>query len=99
MQTFKCTSAKYKASSVWCFYSMLRTSIQTNHNVDINYPKLQTFLKKASVGYRAKKSKGFQPSEIRNFLCNAPDKEFLAAKVTFFMCFLASVTIYPFCRS
>ncbi|KAJ6642733.1 hypothetical protein Bhyg_07687, partial [Pseudolycoriella hygida] len=31
---------KYAPSSIWCFYSMLRSSIKYNYNVDIDYPKV-----------------------------------------------------------
>ena len=46
---------KYKLSSLWAFYSMLRSTINIKHNVNIeNYPKLRAFLKILSDGFRSK---------------------------------------------
>lgn len=61
---------------------MLRTTIQRNHNVDINYPKLHTLLKKYSVGFKPKKSNVFEARDIASFLSEAPDDAFLVIKVT-----------------
>ncbi|KAJ8940418.1 hypothetical protein NQ318_009347 [Aromia moschata] len=47
-------------------------------NIDISkYKKLHTFLKRKSEGYIGKKSKTFSPEEIRTFVDEAPDNQFL----------------------
>jgi hypothetical protein len=49
-----------KSSTLWSRYSMLKASLVVNNNVDITkYCKLVAFLKRQSVGYKAKKSKIF----------------------------------------
>ena len=49
-----------KPSTLWCYYSMLKSVLAIKKNIDISkYPKLIAFLKKKSTGYRAKKSKHF----------------------------------------
>ncbi|KAJ6647342.1 hypothetical protein Bhyg_02564, partial [Pseudolycoriella hygida] len=71
----------YAPSSIWCIYSMLRTSIECNHNVSINYPKLHTLLKQFSVGHNPKKSNVFEGDHVMRFLNEAPDQDHLALKV------------------
>lgn len=44
-------SANYQSSTLWSVYSMLKSTINVNHGVDIStYQKLKAFLKKKSVG-------------------------------------------------
>lgn len=71
-----------KSSSLWSYYSMLRSTISIKNNVDISrYAKLMAYLKRKSVGYKAKKSKAFSKNEVVKFLVTAPDEEFLLMKV------------------
>lgn len=80
---FKELSEKYKASTMWCTYSMLRAMISLKHNIRINdYPKLQALLKNSSKGYRPKKSMILTHDQIGEFLKNAPDDKYLAIKVS-----------------
>lgn len=73
---------KYKASTLWSTYSMLRTTLNINNNVNIgNYAKLRAFLKRKSHGYRPRKSKIFTSEEINRFITEAPDNQYLLAKV------------------
>lgn len=73
---------KYKSSSLWSFYSMLRSTLKLNNGVDIEiYTKLRAFLKRTSEGYQAKKAKTFTPEEINKFINEAPDTIYLATKV------------------
>ena len=61
---------------------MLRSVIQSNHNVNMaNYKKLIAYLKKISVGYKPKQAKVFDPVDLRRFLVEADDDEHLLAKV------------------
>lgn len=51
-------STKLKSSSLWSRYSMLRSTLNTNDNVDISqFKKLLAFLRKQEEGYSAKKCK------------------------------------------
>ena len=75
-------STTLKPSTLWSKYSMLRTMIYLNRNVDISkFTNLIAFLKRKASGYQAKKSKVFTKLEIERFMKEADDKEFLLAKV------------------
>lgn len=75
-------SSKFKSSTLWSQYSMLKTMLNINKGVDIsNYSKLRAFLKRKSDGYRARKSKVFTTNEIDKFIKEAPDSIYLLAKV------------------
>lgn len=77
-------SKKFKASTLWTQYSMLRTTLKINNSVDIAmYAKLRAFLKRKSTGYRPKKSKIFTSEEINKFIKEAPDNVYLLAKVCY----------------
>ena len=79
---FSFLSENYAPSSLWSFYSMLRATINTFDHIDISkYTRLLYFLKRKSLGYRAKKSLVFTKDQISKFLCEAPDDTYLAAKV------------------
>lgn len=70
-------------SSLWCEYSMLRTTISINDNEDISkYLKLHAFLKRKNDGYQQKKSNIFTREEINRFLTDAPDENYLLIKVS-----------------
>lgn len=74
--------AKYKPSSLWSFYSMIKSVLKINHDVDLEkYKKLRAFLKRKSEGFQAKKSSTLTPEEIRKFIDRAPDEIFLLHKV------------------
>lgn len=73
---------KYKSSTLWNRYSMLRTMIDTEEEKDISkYTKLRCFLKRKGDDYEPKKSKVFKDEELERFLKQAPDEAFLAVKV------------------
>ncbi|KAJ8916918.1 hypothetical protein NQ315_013388 [Exocentrus adspersus] len=64
-----------KASSLWSTYSMLKSTLQINENMDISqYKKLVAFLKRQNDPYEAKKS-NFDYGK------QAPDDKFLLMKV------------------
>lgn len=78
-------SNKYKASSLWTFYSMLRSTLNINNGINIeNYSKLRAFLKRQSEKHIAKKAKTFTPEQLNNFINEAPDEKYLATKVIAF---------------
>ncbi|XP_026321650.1 uncharacterized protein LOC113231544 [Hyposmocoma kahamanoa] len=73
---------RFKPSSLWCIYSMLKTTVKNKNNIDIkNYSNLTAFLKRRSDGYVARKSKVLSPTDVEKFLKEAPDYQYLATKV------------------
>lgn len=82
MAYFQELSDKYKCSSLWTKYSMLKSTISINHEVDISkYSKLIAFLKRKSQGFKSKKAKTFSAEQLRKFLNEAPGHEHLLSKV------------------
>lgn len=74
---------KMKPSSLWTHCSVIKSVLNVRHNVDISgYRKLYALLKQKSAGYIAKKSKTFSPDQIKRFLDEAPDFNFLCSKVS-----------------
>ncbi|XP_031351581.1 uncharacterized protein LOC116176899 [Photinus pyralis] len=75
-------SKSYKSSTLWKNYSMLRSMLNVRENIDISkFMKLQALLRRKSVGYEAKKFKILQYPELERFINEAPNTEYLAAKV------------------
>lgn len=71
-----------KSSSLWSNYSMLKSTLLINKNVDISkYPKVVSFLKRQSVGYKAKKSKVLTKEEVDKFMEEADNNNYLLIKV------------------
>lgn len=82
MAYFKELSQKYKASTLWSIYSMLKSTISVKEKTDIGaYPILTAFLKRRSTGFVSKKSNVFSAEEVDKFLTEAPDDEYFATKV------------------
>lgn len=78
------TKMKMKSSTLWSYYSMIRTTLNIKHGIDISkYLKLRAFLKKKNEGYCPKKSRVFTKEQFDRFLSDAPDEKYLGAKVTF----------------
>lgn len=76
-------SQKWKSSTLWKTYSILKATIGIKHDIDISrYTKLKAFLKRRSDSYIAKKSKVFTTENVQQFLKNAPDFQYLATKVS-----------------
>lgn len=79
---FQIKSASYKSSSLWTFYSMLRTMISTRNNIDISkFTNLIALLKRKSEGYKAKKSKVLLKNDFEKFLKEADESNHLLLKV------------------
>lgn len=75
-------SKKVKPSSLWSYYSMLKRTLLINDNCDISkFNKLTTFMKTITAGHKAKKSKVLEAEDILKFLTDAPDNDYLLAKV------------------
>lgn len=80
----KYLSKDLRPSTLWTTYSMLRTMLNIKKNVDIStYCKLKSFLKLKSSGYKPKKAKILTSEEMKTFLLEAPDEEYLFTKVSF----------------
>lgn len=76
-------SEKLSPPTLWSNYSMLKSTIATNDSIDISqYHKLTAYLKRLSEGYKGKKSKVLTSEQINQFLSEAPDEIYLAAKVS-----------------
>jgi hypothetical protein len=82
-------SNNYKSSSLWSFYSMLRSTLLVRNGIDISkYLKLQAYLKRQCDTYKPKKSKVLSKSEIDKFITEAPDDTYLMIKVNYFVAFI-----------
>lgn len=79
---------KYKPSTLWSIYSMLKTTMLAKNDINIaEYKKLSAFLKRKSEGFRSKKSKVLSTKDVYSFLKNAPDDKYLLMKVSFVQTF------------
>ncbi|XP_073966826.1 uncharacterized protein isoform X2 [Choristoneura fumiferana] len=75
-------SKTLKPSTLWGIYSMLKATLSSKNNVNINsYKRLTSLLKRFSMGYKSKKSKVLTAENVDTFLMEAPDLIYLAAKV------------------
>ena len=71
---FKDLTKQYKLSTVWGIWSMLCATLRLNQNVDMNnYLLLKNFVNNFSKGYKPKKAKVFNWSQVEKFLKEAPD--------------------------
>lgn len=79
---FENLSTTKKPSSLWAYYSMLRSVILVKKNVDISkYTNLIVLLKRKCEGYRPKKSKILSKQDIARYLQEANDYTCLMKKV------------------
>lgn len=75
-------SKQKKPSSVWAYYSMLKSMVKLKDNVDISsYHTLTAFLKTNASGYEPNKAKVFTEMEIKKFTSEADDYDWLDVKV------------------
>lgn len=71
-----------KPSSLWSEYSMVKSLLLAEKDIDLKqFSKLTAYMKRQSVGYRPKKSKVFSKNDIFKFINDAPDNRFLVMKV------------------
>lgn len=73
-----------QSNKLWTIYSMLRTMLKTQRNIDITkFAKLKIVLKRlSSDGYGTTKSKTLETFDIYRFIADAPDDKYLAMKVS-----------------
>lgn len=82
---FEELSQTYSSTTLWSYYSMLRSMLFAHHNINMDqHTKLKAFLKVKAHGYKAKKFKVFTQEEVNKFITEAPDETYLAAKVGHF---------------
>lgn len=76
-------STSLKPTSLWSQYSMIKSTIKLYNNVDIGeYRKVVSFLKAKNEGYVSERAKMFTAEEIRRFLTEAPDIQYLSHKAS-----------------
>ncbi|GLV40663.1 hypothetical protein CBL_04466 [Carabus blaptoides fortunei] len=86
MSYFQLLSERYTPNSMWSKYSILKSTLLVNDNVDISrYKRLITFLKQRSKGYVPKKSKVLTGDQVMMFLKNARNDTYLLHKVVLVM--------------
>lgn len=82
---FESLSEKYKPTTLWAQYSMLKSTISINEKIDIgSFKEVTPLLKLKSQGFQSKRSNPFKPNEIQEFIARAPDEIYLATKVKLF---------------
>lgn len=82
MAYFNHLSKKFSPSSLWSKYSMIKSILKIKKNIDLGkYFKLTSYLKRLNDGYKPKKSKILEKSDIDKFLLEAPDHIYLLTKV------------------
>ncbi len=73
---------KYKPSTLWSMYSMLKKTLICKENINIGkYCQLYAWLKKTADGFQSKQSNIFTPEEITEFVVKAPNFSYLGMKV------------------
>lgn len=73
---------KWKSSTLWSQYSMVRSMLSIKHDIDISkYKKLRLFLKKQNETFSPKESRILTKEQFDKFLCDAPDEIYLGMKV------------------
>jgi nucleoid DNA-binding protein len=85
---FKELSKKLKPSTIWSVWSILKSTLNTRDNVNINnFLNLKALVKNNSKGSKPKKSSVLKWDEILKFINNAPDYVHLASKVSIYINF------------
>ncbi|KAJ6643505.1 hypothetical protein Bhyg_08467 [Pseudolycoriella hygida] len=80
MVYFSEAATKYKPSTLWSMYSMLKKTLIYKHNVDISkISELVAFLKTKGDGYKCRKSNVFSPKEVQKFMVEAPNSNLYLA--------------------
>lgn len=94
---FKDLTKKLKPSTLWCIWSMLRKTLNTRDNIDLNkFQNLKSMIKNNSKGYKPKKSLVFKWSEIMKFVNDGSDHTHLASKVSIDIHFYEFLNLFIF---
>lgn len=76
------TKKKYKPTSLWAYYSMLKATLRSYENVHIEkYKQVSAFLSARSSGYKAKKARVCSEDNIKTFIYQADEVSWLDVKV------------------
>ena len=79
---FEEMSEKYKPTSLWTHYSMLKCMINVKENIDIGkFSAVTALLKNKSSGFQSKKASTLTTENVHQFLAEAPNEFYLATKV------------------
>lgn len=82
VEYFEELAKKYKPSTLWGTYSMLKATIKSRHSVDMtNFNELRDFLKINATNYESQKANVLSAGHVEKFLNEAPDIVYLATKV------------------
>lgn len=82
MAYFNHLSKIFSPSSLWSKYSMIKSILKIKKNIDLSqYFKLTSYIKRLNDGYKPKKSKILEKSDVDKFLLEAPDHIYLLIKV------------------
>lgn len=78
-------SEKFKPSTLWSKYSMLRATLNLSDKcIKLeSYSELAAFLKRKSAGFKSKKAKVFTPEDVKKYLQEAADQDHLEKKVNY----------------
>lgn len=78
---------------------MLKSMLLVQENVNIaKFMKVTAFLKKCNVGYQPVQSKILTREEVNRFLKEAPDEQYLLAKVCIIINTDSRIEFVIFCR-
>ncbi|XP_014226996.1 uncharacterized protein LOC106652510 [Trichogramma pretiosum] len=79
---FKEISSEYNPLTLKSKYSMLKNMIKSSYDIDIGeYEQLKTYLNDIAAGCKVVKTKVFTSEQIQRFLDEAPNEQFLLAKI------------------
>lgn len=79
---FEHSSKSYLSSTLWSQFSMIKSTLNAKHNVDITpYTRLRAFLKRIAKNYTPKKSNTLNSEDFKKFLSEADDEKYLLTKV------------------
>ncbi|XP_044578608.1 uncharacterized protein LOC123261158 [Cotesia glomerata] len=79
---FKDLKKRLSPLTLWSVWSMLKKTLNTNDDIQINnFLNLKSMIKRNAKGHRPKKSFILTWEQIKKFIDEAPDSEYLAVKV------------------
>lgn len=79
---FEMLASKNQPSTLMAVYAMLKLTLKEKEKIDIsNFNQLNSYLKEKSEKHEPKKAEHLTAKNVSDFIKNAPDKKYLAAKV------------------
>ncbi|XP_053593046.1 uncharacterized protein LOC103571465 [Microplitis demolitor] len=96
---FKELSVSMKPSSLWNRWSMIKTTVAPRHNINIDdYHNLKSFIKIKAKGYKPKKARVLTLCQIKKFLDECHDLNYLASKVILIFEVCGALRTIEFCN-